>query len=228
MKKVVFTLMLFAALLSSLTVTLPIKAKAENADSISSPSGLAIYSPLNTTDSSRYLTLNLTLESAGQMGGIDPNIVMNYDIDGRFNGAVPLYVSNPGLHVVTNAAALVELPELSPGAHCLTIFLYGLNQRSLEPKYLSFEDRVYFSVSADAPDLTPEDVTPPRILILSPAENETFEVANITSLEIPLNFTVDEASQLSFSLDGQLNKTITGNNSLTGLPAGLHNVTVYA
>jgi hypothetical protein len=43
-----------------------------------------------------------------------------------------------------------------------------------------------------------------------------------------LNFTVDKASQLSFSLDGQLNTTITGNYSLTDLPSGPHNVTVYA
>jgi hypothetical protein len=215
----------------------PNSAKAD-ADFLSFPSGVTIYSPLNTTYTSRYLALNLTLYSAGNMGGIDPQISMSYSIDGKYNGSVPLVVSNPGLHVVTNAAGLVNLPEISVGSHCLTIVLFGHNQRSLDPKYLSYVDTVYFSVSADASDippagwipqdLTPQDLTPPTILILSPTKNESFEVTNITSFEVPLNFTVDEASQLSFSLDGQLNTTITGNNSLTGLPVGLHNVTVYA
>ena len=178
--------------------TLPIPARAD-ADFISFPSGVTVYSPLNMTYDSRYLTLNLTLQSAGNMGNIDPNVWMNYSIDGKTNGAVPLDVSNPGLHVVTNAAGLVNLPELSTGSHCLTIITFGHNQKTLDPKYLSYTDTVYFSISADASsvpppgwilqdstsqdsqpqDLTPQEIppqdsTPPTILILSPTKNESF------------------------------------------------------
>jgi len=222
----------------------PILAKAQTADFLSFSSGMIVYSPLNMTYDSRYLFLNLTLYSAGQMGNIDPYISMNYSIDGEFNGSVPLAVSNPGLHVVTNAAAFMSLPKLSEGSHILTLYLLGHNQKSLDPKYLSYVDTVYFSVSAGAsdvpppgwvaPDVTPQDqqpqdLTPPRISVLSPTRNESFETSNITSLQISLNFTVnEEASHLSFSLDEQSNATIAGNYSFRGLPAGLHNVTVYA
>jgi hypothetical protein len=46
---------------------------------------------------------------------------------------------------------------------------------------------------------------------------------------VPLNFTVNEPfSKATYSLDGQENVTISGNTTLTGLPNGDHNVTVYA
>ena len=222
----------------------PVSANAQSADFLSFPSGITVYSPLNMTYDSRYLFLNLTLQSAGQMGYIDSNIHMSYSVDGEFNGSVPLVISNPGLHVVTNAAAFVSLPKLSEGSHVLTLYLLGHNQKSLEPKYLSYVDTVYFSVAVGATDVPPpgwvapevtpqdqqpEDLTPPRVVVLSPTMNESFEASNLTSLEVSLNYTVDEeASQLSFSLDGQANATIAGNYTFRGLPAGLHNLTVYA
>jgi hypothetical protein len=61
------------------------------------------------------------------------------------------------------------------------------------------------------------------IEVLLPA-NKTFD-----SSSLPLNFTVDEpVSQVTYSLDGQENVTVTGNATLTGLSNGEHNVTVYA
>jgi hypothetical protein len=45
----------------------------------------------------------------------------------------------------------------------------------------------------------------------------------------PLNFSVNEpVSQITYSLDGQGNVTIAGNMTLTNLPFGEHNVTIYA
>ena len=237
-------LLLFAILVSSLMAVLPISANAQTADFVSFPSGITVYSPLNMTYDSRYLFLNLTLQSAGSMGEIDPNIAMTYSVDGEYNGSVPLSVNNPGLHVVTNAAAFLSLPKLSEGSHSLTLYLFGHNQKSLNPKYLSFVDSVYFSINAGSSDVPPagwvepevapqskqpQDLTPPTISMLSPTRNEGFEAANLTSLEVSLNFTVDEdVSRLSFSLDGQENATIAGNFTFRGLPAGSHNVTVYA
>jgi hypothetical protein len=64
---------------------------------------------------------------------------------------------------------------------------------------------------------------PPVIEVASP-ENK-----NYTSSEVALNFTVNrQAEWMSYSLDGQENVTVTGNATLAGLSAGLHNVTVYA
>jgi hypothetical protein len=65
--------------------------------------------------------------------------------------------------------------------------------------------------------------TPPEVSILS-LENETYD-----SSDVPLNFTVSETvSQISYVLDGGKNRTINGNTTLTDLPNGDHNVTVYA
>jgi hypothetical protein len=67
------------------------------------------------------------------------------------------------------------------------------------------------------------DTTPPIISALS-VKNKTYSASNVT-----LNFVVNEpASQVSYSLDGQKKENIAGNTTLTNLPYGEHNVTVYA
>jgi nitrous oxidase accessory protein NosD len=64
---------------------------------------------------------------------------------------------------------------------------------------------------------------PPKISVLSPV-NQAFNESSV-----PLLFTVDkQAVWIGYSLDGQDNVTISGNTTLTGLPNGDHNVTVYA
>jgi hypothetical protein len=63
----------------------------------------------------------------------------------------------------------------------------------------------------------------PSVSVLSLA-NKTYDVS-----DVPLEFKVDEPySKVSYSLDGRDNVTISGNTTLTGLPNGEHNVTVYA
>jgi hypothetical protein len=67
------------------------------------------------------------------------------------------------------------------------------------------------------------DSVPPIISNIS-VYNRTY-----TSTEVQLNFTVSENfSHVTYSLDGKDNVTIAGNTTLTGLPAGSHNVTLYA
>jgi hypothetical protein len=154
------------------TCTYP--AKADSNDFISFPSGITLFSPLNSTYNSQQLTLNLFLDSAGSMGYIDSRISMNYSIDGKLNGKVPLTVSNPGVHVITNGVGLVSLPELPEGSHSLTLYLEGFNQKYREPQFLSYVDTVYFSI----------DLTPLNVSIPSP-ENKTYttgasETANLT------------------------------------------------
>ena len=67
------------------------------------------------------------------------------------------------------------------------------------------------------------DNVPPKVSVLS-VESATYDV-----VDLPLNFTVSEpVSKMSYVLDGQDNVTVNGNTTLTGLSAGMHNVTVYA
>ena len=67
------------------------------------------------------------------------------------------------------------------------------------------------------------DGTAPEIRVSSP-ENKTYNNSNIT-----LSFSVNEmTSWTGYSLDGLDNVTSVGNTTLTGLPVGEHNITVYA
>ncbi len=68
-----------------------------------------------------------------------------------------------------------------------------------------------------------KDTIPPTVSILSLGK-ETWGKA-----EAQLNFNIDETvSVMAYSLDGQDKVTVRGNTTLTGLPYGGHNVTVYA
>jgi len=67
------------------------------------------------------------------------------------------------------------------------------------------------------------DYEPPNVEILSP-ENKTY-AAN----SIPLIFTLSETtSWIGYSLDEHENSTVLGNDTLTSLVDGAHNVVVYA
>jgi hypothetical protein len=68
----------------------------------------------------------------------------------------------------------------------------------------------------------PYDTVPPRISVSSPVHR----VYNESS--VPLSFVIYEASSsMSYSLDGQENVTVAGNETLSGLPNGSHNLTLY-
>jgi hypothetical protein len=63
----------------------------------------------------------------------------------------------------------------------------------------------------------------PEISILSP-ENQTFNESNVA-----LVFTVDRAvSWEGYSLDSKANVTLSGNETISGVPNGSHTITVYA
>ena len=153
MKKALLVAIAISALLISLmATTCSYPVRADSTDFIRfNDSGVTIFSPINITYNSRYLTLNLTLYSAGTMGSIDSGISMNYSIDGIFNGSVCIWWSITGMHVMTGGAGIVYLPELPEGSHCLTIYLEGLNQYSYEPRYQSYVNTVYFTIDDSNP-----------------------------------------------------------------------------
>ena len=204
---------LFAAILFASIGACTHLVRADSVDFISFPSGVTLFSPINRTYNSAHLNLNLTLYSVGSMGYIDSRISMNYSIDGKYYGPVPLVVSNPGVHVITNGAGLVGLPELPEGSHSLTLYLEGFNQKYYEPRFLSYVNTVYFAI----------DLAPPNMSILSP-ENTTY-----TTTSIPLNFTINEqTSNITYWLDGNKITMAAENTTLTGLSIGQHNITISA
>lgn len=123
-------------------------------------------------------------------------------------------VSNPGVHIVTNAAALVNLPELSEGKHTLTIYLYGFNQRTYQPQFLSYVNTVNFVIDSAAP----------KVWILSPENNAT-----CTTTDIPLTFTINEQTpNITYLLDGNKITMPNENSTLAGLSVGEHSITLFA
>jgi N-acetylneuraminic acid mutarotase len=80
-------------------------------------------------------------------------------------------------------------------------------------------------ISAQIDQYTPFGfgTVPPAISIVSP-ENKTYTVSNVS-----LTFAVDKpVSWMGYSLDKQANVTVIGNITLTDMPNGYHNLTVYA
>lgn len=68
-----------------------------------------------------------------------------------------------------------------------------------------------------------KDVVSPRVTVLSP-QNKTYATSAI-ELILVVN---EPVSLILYSLDGMENQTALGNITLTGLPMGAHNLTVYA
>ena len=107
------------------------------------------------------------------------------------------------------------LPELSEGSHNLTVWVRAEHDEVTWyiPLWAAFSKTITFTV----------DTIAPSVLVLSP-ENSTYKASKAS-----LNFTINEPfSEVAYCLDGQENMTISGNTTLTELPNGDHNVTVYA
>ncbi len=171
MKRQIFTAIAVSALLISFSATVCSHAvSADTEDFISYlDSGVTVYSPLNITYHAQTPILKVNLYGAGNFGSLDPEISMNYSIDDVNYGSVYLR-SNGEMHFITNAIGTADLPELPSGSHCLKIFLYGWNQRSYEPRYVSYVNAVYFSIvdSTVTPSPLPNP-TPTRALAPTPA-----------------------------------------------------------
>jgi hypothetical protein len=113
-----------------------------------------------------------------------------------------------------------DLANLEDGVHNLRIYAYGTGV--VEGCEWSPNTSVEISSKSDLMQFI-LDTTSPVVSVLS-VENKTYY-----SSDILLDFTVNEpTSQLTFSLDGQDNVTITGNTTLTDLIVGKHKITLYA
>lgn len=235
-KKSIFTAVFLSILLSAMCGTqLAGTAKANPIGEImfNEPPVITIKSPLNneTVPANVLLVFNLTKPEVSIYDGwIDESSVwvtndwtnlrnkvtyVNVTIDGKFYRSIKVnnYLSSP-----FNSS--LNLANLEDGVHSVQIHAacegvalewHGLWQRQVF--YNGSSDIVYFTVDGTSP-----------VIVIMPVANKTYSVT-----DIPLNFTLNEpASQITYSLDGQANVTITGNATLTGLSGGGHNVTVYA
>jgi hypothetical protein len=109
---------------------------------------------------------------------------------------------------------LTGIPE---GKHSIVINVTAYGGYAEGLTLYSFEIRVSSSVNFTI------DTALPMVSVLS-VKNKTYDTT-----DFPLNFTVNEpSSQVTYSLDGQKNVAIAGNTTLTNLPYGEHNITVYA
>jgi hypothetical protein len=174
-------------------------------------SGPYIRSPSNETYNSGFLILCVDFH-ARIYGNVNYSIA--YSLDGQKNETFELEKHNFGWQHEEKSYldASVELPALSNGSHCLTVYVQSVIV-IYDGSWHTYADidsqTVYFTVLSS-------------IWLLM--ENETYD-----STEIPLNFYVNETtSQIAYSLDNQANVTITGNTTLTGLTEGQHTLFVYA
>jgi hypothetical protein len=103
---------------------------------------------------------------------------------------------------------------LSAGAHWLVVHSYFyVVWGQVSGPYSDDSAPVYFTVIS----------TTPSISIIEP-KNTTYSASSVV-----LNFTVDKpTSWLAYSLDNEANVSISKNTTLSGLPNGLHHITVYA
>jgi parallel beta-helix repeat protein len=246
MKKALLTTFAVSLLLITLGVaSCPHPVRADSADYVSFvDSGVTVFSPVNMTYNYGNLFLDVSLYSAGNLGGIDPNVSMNFSIDGTFTGSVPLKSSGE-IHVLTRAIGTIALPELPDGPHVLTLFLYGLNQRTYEPKYLPFVNTVYFSTVGNpvltptvrpTPTLTPSPAPLPnlllRIFILSDGSvtrpDKILRQGNVYSLTGDLDILpiVVECNNIILDGKGFSSKGMSGWSELVSINLTASNVTV--
>ena len=180
---------------------------------------ITITSPTNSSTynvSTRSLNVTITtLKTGYDYKGVSR--LFTYSLDGQ----IPENITITNSSVSVNAGAPVffvgsaNLTALTEGPHNLTvhvIFDYAPTTYSKSGIYKESESTVNFMI----------DTVPPEVVILT-LENKTFSTTGI-----PLNIIVNDDSQITYSLDGQENMTFVGNTTLTNLPRGEHNVTVYA
>jgi hypothetical protein len=177
-----------------------------------------ISSPSNQTYNTGLLALYVNFH-----GWIFGNVwfSMSYRLDGKENETVPLedhyfgFFAQTGGHPDKNYwDGTVELPTLSNGSHCVTVYLdctWETGDAAGSHIHKSFDSQtVHFTVLS------------PIALLME--KNETYNTT-----EIPLDFITDvNVSQIAYSLDFHSNVTISGNTTLTCLTEGTHTIIVYA
>ena len=124
----------------------------------------------------------------------------------------------------TSVDVLLDASTISDGLHTVTIkadFMFVIEFANSGHYNYTFPPA---SFTVKKPPLTAQILSP-----YSSFYNSTSSIYNST--DIPLNFTVNRQivglSWMGYSLDNQVNVTVGGNTTLTGLIYGFHNLAVY-
>jgi hypothetical protein len=229
MKKKALVVIVVSALLTSAVAEIELVglawANPLGLFSFTAPPDILFYSPLNKTYTGNVLLNFTVIPSKDWVNGVyyHPEICqelksVDYHIDGSLQGSI---AANSNLtHPFRYSANLTDLQE---GSHCLIVetistgveggYMFG------DPGHIvpadSAKVTVYFSIA--------DDGFPPRVSLLS-AENKTYSTSNIT-LAYSIN---DQVVNALYSLDRQESVSLSGNTTLTDLPEGSHDITVYA
>ena len=127
---------------------------------------------------------------------------------------------------ISKSSQSLELTDIPEGNHSIKIYATVWHYSSIEKLESVFESYLqYHGLTMASRSVTvffAIDTISPKIIFSSP-KNITYN-----SSDVSVNFTVDEFSKCSYSLDGQNNVTIAGNMTLTDLLDGEHNLTFFA
>lgn len=130
-------------------------------------------------------------------------VMLNFTIDDYFYKSSYILDENDEIRITKQE---IPLSNLADGNHSIRVYSVD------DAGNIGVSETVNFFVD-----------TPPNVAVLLP-QNVTYN-----STSIPLNFTLDQlVKQISYSLDAQNNLSIAGNTTITDLPSGSHNLTVYA
>jgi hypothetical protein len=171
-----------------------------------------IFYPQNETYNVNSLLVNFTVVMQGN--AFDFGYSLDEGAVIRVENITKISESGWIPYVTYTFRGSVFLANLSEGSYSITVYEGGQYQYPARKRYEVFAyDFTNFTI----------DTISPNISFLSP-ENRVYNVSDLS-----LNFTVNEpVSKFAYSLDGQNNVTISGNTTLTDLPYGEHNVTVFA
>jgi hypothetical protein len=175
--------------------------------------GNTISSPTHTFQVNTTIRFPTLLLSPKNITYYNKEIPLIYTIDDP-NYTVYYRIENYGSYQLDDN---LTLPELSDGQHTITTRAYDLNF------VLYSRQKVTFTIDTISPP-------PPEISILEPL-SQTYDDSSVSlvfTMNMPVNWTGYPVKWMGYSLDGQDNVTVTGNTTITELPNGAHNVTVYA
>jgi hypothetical protein len=182
------------------------------------PPTIALQSPHNETYAKNNVTLNFTVTKPDSWT-FDMITSINYILDDY--EPVVLFKSSSTYtdRLPKETTYSKELTGLDEGLHSLQVNVATNHFFSSENLNVP---NIYTAVVSEVAYFT-VDTSPPNITIQSP-ENKTYGKNDIS-----LDFITNEpVSQITYSIDGQENMTISGNITLTGLSRGAHYLTVYA
>ena len=197
-------------------------------DPSAKPPGILIFDPKNNTVyTTNTITLSIKVTLPESQKASETKIDTIYYEADWLEERVYLFISR-GLDDEISSTrprnlyfqCLEQITDVPNGTH--SIMVYAKGKGSYVENwygygfYIDASAVISFTVDAVIDDVPPN-------IVLS-VENKTYYTT-----DIPLGFSVNEpTTQVTYCLDGQDNVTVAGNTTLTNLPYGQHNLTVYA